>query len=391
MKEMSKIDFSKFKKGTILLEVQCLRPERFINILWQNGIYVKDIKRINITTVHMVVKLKDYPNITYMAKRTNTKIKILKRQGIDFFLIKKSKVTALILGTIIFLSIMYYLSTFVWKINIYTERYLSPYEVRNELINYGINVGTKKSQIQVHKLEDRLLKDNDNIMWVKARIEGVNLNIHIFENQSPPEIVKKESANNLIASKDGEVVRVYTKSGKAVVDKGKIVKKGDLLVKGEQGNEEQTYEVNAIGEVIAKTFYEKYKEVPIKIKKRERTGNQVEKVYVVIKGKKIYLKNGLNKFYKYDKIVNKKGFINKEIYYEVKEKEITRNKEQVVKQTVNLLTKDITKDLDKTVKIVNKVVDTKVLDNKYGIRLLLIAEENIAVPESVQNDVNKDK
>lgn len=34
------------------------------------------------------------------------------------------------------------------------------------------------------------------------------------------------------------------------------MKKGDILVKGEQGKEEATYPVHASAEVIARTFYE---------------------------------------------------------------------------------------------------------------------------------------
>lgn len=385
------MDFTKYKKSTILLEIQCLSPERFINLLWRNNIYVKDIKRINITTVRMIVNLKDYSKITEVSKRTNTRIKILKRNGIDFLLIRKNKVVAVSIGIILFMCITYYLSGFIWKVNIETEKYLSPYEIRRQLLGYGIKAGGKKSSIDVHKLEKQILKDNSNVMWVKARIEGVNLNVSIFENQSPPIIVKNDEPCDLVAKREGEIIRIYTKAGTAVVKEGAVVKKGELLVKGEQGTEESSYQVHATGQVIAKTFYEKSKEVPITVKTRERTGNKVEKIYITLKGKRIYLKNDLNKFYKYDRIVDNKGPIIKETYYEIKEKQVINKKEKVVKKTVEELTKDIIKDIDKSVKIVDKIIDTENVGDKYQIRLLLIGEENIAIPQGVERHVDKEK
>ncbi|WP_410506358.1 sporulation protein YqfD [Haloimpatiens sp. FM7315] len=380
---MNKGDFSKYKRSTILLEVQSLNPERFINILWKNGIYAKSIKRTNITTVSMVVYLKDYGKISNIAKKTNSKIRILKRRGIDFILIRKSKVMSILLGCILFLSIMYYLSNFIWKINIVTEKYVSPYEIRSQLKEYGVKAGIKKNYLDVHKLENKILKDNDNVTWVKARIDGVNLNLEISENQAPPKIYKEETLSELAANKDGEIVRVYTISGTPVVKEGDMIKKGDLLVKAEQGKEGGTYPVHAIGDIIAKTFYEEELEVPYKIKNRKRTGKKVKKIYINIRGKQIYLKNNLNKFAKYDKIVDNKKFINVETYYEVEEKYEVKTKDDVTKKAVQDITENIMKKLDKSVKIVDKIVDVKTSNNNYKVRLVIIVEENIAVSRKV--------
>ncbi|MFD3157583.1 sporulation protein YqfD [Haloimpatiens sp. FM7330] len=379
---------NKYKKGTILLEIQSLIPEKFVNLLWKNGIYVEQIKRKNITTMCMKIKLKDYYKIKEISQRTNTKIRILKRQGISFWIIKRNKVIASILGCIIFISLMYYLSTFIWKININTEKYISPYEIRQQLKKYGIKSGIRKHGVNVHELEKKILKDNNNISWVKVRVEGVNLDLQIFENQSPPKVIKDTDVCELVAKKDGEIVRVYTTSGTSAVEPGVIVKEGDVLVKGEQGKEGETYQVHAKGDVIAKTFYEKIKEVPTTIQERKRTGNKIENLYITLGNKKIYLKNSLNKFKSYDKIVDNDKVIKKEVYYEVKEAEKRFSKEEIIDKTVKELYSDIIRNMGQCVKIVDQIVDTKYENGKYKVRLLVIAEENIAVEKKI--DILKD-
>ncbi|MEK6265754.1 MAG: sporulation protein YqfD, partial [Clostridium sp.] len=240
-------DFKKYKKGIITMEIGSLMPEKFINLLWRNGIVVKNIKKINITTVVLQVKLSDYSEISKAAKRTDTRIKIIGRSGLSFFIMKLKNRSALLIGVILFGSIIYYLSTFVWNIDINTERYISPYELRNQIKGFGVIPGLRKKNIDIYELENKLTKGNDEIMWVKVRIEGVKLVVNIIERQSPPIIDIDSEPGNLIANKDGEIVRVFTTEGTAIVINGDMVQKGDVLVKGEQGKEGSVYPVHAQG------------------------------------------------------------------------------------------------------------------------------------------------
>ncbi len=370
-------NFKKYKKGNITMEIQSLIPEKFINLLWRNGIIVKNIKKINITTVVLEVKLSDYSEINKVAKQTDTRIKIIGRQGLSFFLMKIRTRSALLFGVVLFGGIIYYLSTFVWNIEINTEHYISPYELRNQIKGFGVIPGLRKKNIDVYDIENKITRSNDEIMWVKARIEGVKLKVDVIERQSPPIIISNQTPCNLIANKDGIVVRVFTAEGTAVVKNGDMIQKGDLLVKGEQGKEGSVYPVHAEGEVIAKTFYEEIKEVPLYNKSKIKTGNSISNLYIKFGNKKIYLKNNLIPYSNYDKIENKDKFINKEIYYEVKEKNMPVDVTKVTEQIYS----NILRNLDKNVKIVDKIQDVKKEKDKYLIKVLVVAEENIALEE----------
>ena len=69
-----------------------------------------------------------------------------------------------------------------------------------------------------------------------------------------------------------------------------MIQKGDILVKGEQGKEGSVYPVHAQGEVIAKTFYEEIKEVPLYNKSKIKTGNSISNLYIKFEIKKFILK-----------------------------------------------------------------------------------------------------
>lgn len=359
------------------MEIESFMPEKFINLLWKNGIVARNIKKVNITTLVLQVKLSDYVEICKVAKKTNTKIVIIGRNGLSFFLIKIRSRSALLLGVILFVCIIYYLSTFIWNIEITTEHYISPYELRNQIKGFGVTQGLRKKNIDVYDIENKILRNNDEIMWVKARIEGVKLKVDVIERQSPPIIIVDGTPFDLIANKDGIVVRVFTTQGTAVVKNGDLIQKGDLLVKGEQGKEGSVYAVHAEGEVIAKTFYEEIKDVPLYNKSRIETGNIISNLYIKFADKKIYLKNSLIPYGNYDKIETNNGFIYKEIYYEVQEENILVDPIKVTKEIYS----NILRNLDKSVKIIDKIEDVKKDKDKYSIKVLVVAEENIAKQE----------
>ena len=382
MKEMS--DFSKYKNGIITIEIQSLIPERFINLLWKKDVKIKKIKKNTITTMTMEISLKDYGAIEECAKVTGTKVKIVKRRGITFFWFKLKKRIAFVFGIALFVSILYYLSTFIWVIEIITDKTLSPYEIRQQLYDYGIKPGLNKNNLHVYSLEEKMQKGNDDIMWIKIRPEGSKLKVSVLQRQSPPEIIKDEEPCNIVAKRDGQVEWVYSTTGTSIVKSGTIVKKGQLLIKGEQGKEGSTYAVHAKGNVVAKTFYEEYKEVQVTGKKAERTGKIIENSYVEIKGKKIYFKNSINKFNNYDKIISNNLFIKKETYYELKEVSFTLDIKKVIEDTSNELYNNIILKLDKSIKVLNKIVDEVPSGDKYTIRVAVVAEENIAALEKIQ-------
>jgi similar to stage IV sporulation protein len=377
MKAMN--DFKKYKKGIITMEIGSLMPEKFINLLWRNGIVVKNIKKINITTVVLQVKLSDYSEISKAAKRTDTRIKIIGRSGLSFFIMKLKNRSALLIGVILFGSIIYYLSTFVWNIDINTERYISPYELRNQIKGFGVIPGLRKKNIDIYELENKLTKGNDEIMWVKVRIEGVKLVVNIIERQSPPIIDIDSDPGDLIANKDGEVVRVFTTEGTAIVINGDMVQKGDVLVKGEQGKEGSVYPVHAQGSVIAKTFYEVKKEIPLNNVTRVKTGNIISNLYIKLANKKVYLKNSLIPYENYDKIENNDKFIKSEIYYEVEEKNIPVDSIKVIDEMYS----NILRDLDRSVQIKDKISEVKKEKDKCIIRVVVVAEENIGVEQKL--------
>lgn len=381
MKEMNKL--SKYKSGIITVKIQCHMPEKFINLLWKKGLSLRYIRKESITSIVFDMYLKDYDYVEEAAKRIDGKIMIVRRKGSSFVVIKAKKRITFLLGVLFFICIIYYLSTFIWGIDISTDGNISPYETRTRLYEYGIRSGLKKSNLDVTKLEEKFNKDYDDVMWIKARIQGSSLKISIAGRQSPPNIVSDVTPCDLVALRDGEVVRVYTTAGTAVVKTGDIIKKGQLLIKGTQGKEGMEYAVHSKGDVIAKTFYEDSKTIAIKGVEIKRTGNKIVRYYIVLNGKKIYLKNNVNKFKNYDKIVHNNTLLKKEVIYEKKEVEFSLDIEKTKQKIEKELFDRITSNISRNVKIADKISRCEQDGDTITVVFTVIGEENVAILENV--------
>ncbi|MGL5149615.1 MAG: sporulation protein YqfD [Clostridium sp.] len=364
--------------GIVEVEIVMLGAERLINTLWSNGIRIEEVKKPSVGVLRFKVQYEHYKDICEEVKKYKGKIRIVKTEGLLFYLVKVKGKFSLAIGMGIFLVGLYILSSYVWAIEITTQRNVAPFEIRQELSTLGIKPGMKKSDIDVYELEKELQNANSDVLWLRARVEGSTLKILVEEKVNPP-VTNITEKNEVVARKAGEVKRIYTQSGNPAVKAGDIVKEGDILIYPLQGKEGKEFQVKPKGNVIANTFYEKVMEIQVSGEKPQRTGKKDREIYLNIFGKKIYLKKAINNFESCDKIEGSKGFLNSSVYYEKKNKEVKGNKDELIKKAEQ----DLKKSLEKTLSNEAKIIDQKTTvedigDGKIHVRVSFVVEQDIA-------------
>lgn len=372
-----------FESGKIVVEVNILKPERLLNILWNENVNVINIKRIDVATIRISIDYNDYDILVEAVRNLNGKSKIVSKTGILFIVGKLKSKLFLAIGGMVFLTILLYLSTYVWSIEINTKKNVSPYELRQQLYSIGIKPGISKDEIDVKDVEKQLENMNSEILWLRARIEGSTLKIFIEEKVNPPEI-KEGKYGNLVAKMDGEVSRVYAFSGRSSVHIGDMVKVGDVVIEGINGKEEDPYQVVPDGVVMANTFYEKSMTTKIEGTELKRSGEKDSDIYIKILGKKIYLKKAIKEFEEYDKIEESGKIINKVNYFEKKEYPVQLSKEEAIDKAVNELEESLYSNLTREAKIIDRIISTS--DNSDGnivVNVVFVVEQNIVNNEPV--------
>lgn len=372
-----------FDSGKVVVEVNILKPERLLNILWNENINVINVKRIDVATIRVTIDYNDYNVLIDVVKRLNGKSKVIGSTGILFFIGKLKSKLFLAIGGGIFIALLLYFSTYVWSIEITTKKNVSPYELRQQLYEIGIKPGISKNKIDVKDVEKKLEDVNSDVLWLRARIEGSTLKIFIEEKVNPPE-VKEEKQGNLVAKMDGEVSRVYAFSGRSAVHVGDMVKAGDIVIEGINGKEEDPYEVVPEGVVMANTFYEKSMTTKVEGTELKRSGEKDSDIYVEVFGKKIYLKKAIKDFEEYDKIEESGKIIKKANYFEKREIPVTYTKEEAIDSAVNELEESLYNNLTREAKVVDRIISTKdSSDGNIIVNVVFVVEQNIVNNEPI--------
>lgn len=372
------------KAGRITVEIKLLNPDRILNIFWNRNINIYKINKKNISTMRLDIDYINYNEVCEVIKALGGKITIVKRKGTVFWLKNLKGKISLVVGLFLFLAVIFLLSNYIWAIDINVQENISPFEIRQQLKEIGIKPGLAKSDIVVEDIEKKLENANSEILWLRVRIEGATLNVTIEEKINPPTEWSGQYGN-LVATEDGEIVKVYTYAGRSAVKQQQMIKKGDVLIEGIDGKEGQEYIIPPRGMVIANTFHEKTMQLKLTGTKLERSGEKETEYYISIFGKKIYLKKAIKDFKEYDRIEKSGKIFNEVVYYERTEKEIELTEEEAEKIAIESSEDSLKKDLTRDSKIVDKIVK-KQLDNEGNltIKVVFVVEKNIVNDIPVQ-------
>ena len=375
--------FDKMKKGKILVEIKVLNTERILNLFWKKNIRVYKVKKKDFATLILEIDYLSYLEVKECVESLGGRINIIKSEGFVFFLGNIKKKLSLVIGGVMFLCIIYYLSTYIWAVEVDVQQNIPPFEVRKQLNSIGIKPGIAKSSIDVKEVEKKLENMSSEILWLRARIEGSTLKVVVEEKINPPQEQSYEYGN-LVATMEGEIKRVYTFAGRAKVKSGQLVKAGDVVIEGIDGNEGGEYILPPRGIVIANTFYEKSMNVKVNGTQLERSGEKDSDIFISIFGKKIYLKKAIKDFEHYDKIEMSGKIFNKVLYYERVEKDINLSEDDAIENAVNDLEKSLLNELSRDAKIVDKLVDKEMKDQENMlINVVFVVEQNIVSEDTV--------
>ena len=248
--------------GYVRIEVEGYYIERFINICTNRKILIWNLKRQKGVKLYLNIGINEFKSIADIAKKTNCKVRILKKRGIPFVLhrYKKRKIFSVFL--ILVAAIIFTSSRYIWNVEILVKDELPIENIQKDIEELGIKKGVLKSKIDTEKIINELQLKRDDIAWVGIDIEGTKVKVSIVKADKSPEILNSTDYCNIVATKSGIIKKITAQNGTAVVNVGDEVQKGDILIAGYmEGKYTDTRYVHSLGEVYAIINYEMSKEV----------------------------------------------------------------------------------------------------------------------------------
>lgn len=385
----------KWAKGYVKCSLKGKYHELFINMSIKNELRIWDFNVKENNEAEFSIGLDDFFKLKPILKKTFSKIHIKEKVGLPFLLKSLQKRKGLMISFSLFVLLVYLFSSIIWIIDINGNKRITDEKVEQVINGIGIHQGMFKFQLPDSKeIQEKILQELQQTAWVGVKLKGSHLYIEIVEKVQPEEKVL-ESPRNIISTKNAIIHRIIAEKGLPQVKVNDHVKKGDILISGIIGDEDNNKVVVAKGEVKGVVWYTSSATVPLKRSWRQFTGEKLERKYIYIgermirfKGKKEILFKKYEKRYNYKKLTWKNyklpiGIINEEILeYEKYEQVLTEEKAIL---TAKKLAKDhmIDKISETSSLISEKVLHASNENGKVTIKILFEVIEDITTTQPI--------
>lgn len=218
----------------MLVHLTGYAPERFLNMCGKRNILIWNLK-VTEDGYFFNISVDGYKALRPVLKKTRTKARIIERHGMPFYMHRYRRRKMFAIGILFFIGMLFYMSGFVWNIEINGNSYLTKETILEFLAEENAAFGTKISDIDCAKLEETLRSDYSEVIWTSIKIYGTKLTVDLQESLLSEQSygTGEEEICDIVASKDGIITYMITRHGTPVVKIGAEVKKGDCLVSGE--------------------------------------------------------------------------------------------------------------------------------------------------------------
>ena len=146
--------------------------------------------------------------------------------------------------------------------------------LRQAVHEAGVHPGIPRG-LDPGALEQALLAGTGGYSYVGAHLRGVRLVIEAVPEVPAPPVYDLAAARDLVADRDGIVLAANVQSGVSCVEPGDAVRRGQLLIRGEeQASAEATRPIAALGEVIVRTWFTGEASMPLVERVARPTGRE---------------------------------------------------------------------------------------------------------------------
>lgn len=265
-----------------ILRVELTGPDLsgFINEALSRQIGISRIVWVAENRIRLTIPVQDYFRLKPVLKKTGTKTRILKKQGLPFWWMRLKKRQFFFWGFLLFILLIFSLTSVVWSVEVEGNETVPSKEIMGLLRKEGIYVGQLKSRVPPsEEVQYRLQSRLPQMSWVGFRMEGTRVVITVVEKKRVDEREQKRGGGpvNLVAKRNAMIYDMSVERGRPSVEVKDSVKKGQLLVSGRYGDPKDPDKgkwVGAKGKVLGEVWYDSTVSVPLTQKRKVYTGNR---------------------------------------------------------------------------------------------------------------------
>lgn len=286
--------YDRVRRALGFLELYCRGPflARFVNLAASAGLPLSDVRAARHGIVASI-PAGALRRLRPLARATRTRVRVVRRGGVHFLWRRLRRRRLLIAGACVSLAAVYYLSSFVWFIEVRGTEMLPVDAVVEHLAEAGLYPGVPKARLDIPAVRRALLVSDCGLAWAAIDIRGTRAIVQVVEEPSDAAGRVLSEPGDIVASRDGQLTQVLVLAGTPAVRAGATVRRGETLIAGRPGPPGGVG-VRARGVCRARVWYECYREAPLSLERVSFTGRAMTQVVIRFNGHEIIL-NGWKK------------------------------------------------------------------------------------------------
>ena len=260
----------------VRMRIRGLMPEKLIERARETGVRFMSIEPGSHHEITVEVGAADAEKLSALCARFSIPCEVLSRRGKSALAAALRRRWTLLIGILVMLAACWALLGRVWRVDV---RFIGdsaargdPAAVAEALREMGVHAGMARD-IDPRILSEALLSRCEGLSYAGARLQGVRLSIEAAPETASPEVYDVRVPRDLYADRCGIVVSVNVESGQPCVKPGDTVRRGQLLIRGEEKRtKEETRGIAALGEVIVRAWFEGSARGDMSVERWEDTG-----------------------------------------------------------------------------------------------------------------------
>lgn len=264
--------------GYVVFECRCESAEKFINTCRKMRINIKNIRAEGgVLTARCAAS--EYKKLRPAARLCGARLRIIAKRGLPFLLLPLKNRWGVFCGLLLFVFTVSFMGGFIWNITVSGADGELCGAVVDFLAHSGFETGVRWADTDKENLEFAVMAEFDEVAWISINRSGCSADIELREATAKPSISDTEKITNVVARRDGVIVKVTALGGWSAVKSGEAVVKGDLLISGvyepdEYENMQKNHFAHAHGTVIAETRREITVHIPRAQSEKRQTAEE---------------------------------------------------------------------------------------------------------------------
>ena len=196
-----------------------------------------------------------YHRLRPLARRSHTRVRLAKKQGLCFVLLRWRGRWGLVLGPLVLAAVLAFSGNVVWAIRFDGLPAAQQIQLRSQLLQAGIWEGAWLRPDSLDAARQELLAQNEEYSWLTLNFYRGRLVVEASQLRPAPELPQGRSCD-LVSVADGVVLEVNIQSGQPLCSPGQTVAKGQQLAAGRyQDRDGRLFDVQSAGEVMAQVTF----------------------------------------------------------------------------------------------------------------------------------------